>query len=223
MTTNEKDALKGLLQEYELLQPVPDDFKGRISSRMEGQFKEVLKKTGQYSLAYGFFLSIYFFFKKKGLFLYLMKIIISLFTAASVSLGTYVVYNKINYGTWFLTENKIVNENLKAGFINQIELIPFKGSAEAELFSIVEGNIIKEINRLKGKGFSIRRIEPSGNASKILLGSIDMAGENIVIFYKVVSVEDSKILYAGHNEISPNNDIDGICRGIAENIVSAIK
>ncbi len=86
-------SLKGLIKKHDLSQPVPENLQDH-SAVMKRQYKNILKKTGQYSLISSLLIGFYFLLKKLSIQIPFVKFTVAVVTVSTVSGGAYFAVKK---------------------------------------------------------------------------------------------------------------------------------
>ncbi len=91
MNKRDQDTLllERLLDKYKFTRPVPEDIQEEILASKKKNLVRVLKTVGAFSALQGAFLSVYFWFKKLGIGIPIVKYIITAITLAAVTYGGY--------------------------------------------------------------------------------------------------------------------------------------
>jgi len=226
------DSMQELLRRYRFDSPVPPEVRRHFSGNMPGIFRDIMKKSGCYSLFFGLISCFYFLFKRVGS-LISIKTLITLILIVTLVSGGIVAY-------YFLTMTRQVVSNVTAEeaasqtapadagtgrrvVYSTLGVEPVKsGSVDTTLLDRVNKSLAGELIRLKGPGFSA--FDSRGKETPFgMSGFVEQIDGSIVISVKVVDNRTSAIVLVAREMIESPDDIDGACGIISSKVVKSIK
>lgn len=200
-------------------------------------FKKVSKVVGIFHIFSGFFISIYFLFKKLGISLTLTKIILSSVAAISLAYGGYNIVIK-------LSEQKIdknqdiaieidnlfdINKKNKKE-ISKVEnynlgIKPFtSNNVDDKIIKTIQKNILLEVSRIKGRNFTnFISKKHTGKYKYYLVGHVDKVGDTNTIIVKVIESETSSIKFITREKFKSIDELEIASKAISQNLVKEIE
>jgi hypothetical protein len=245
---NEKISLESLLSEYKFTEPLPPEVrKGMLKSRKK-TIVHILKKHRQYGLMTFLILSLFFFARKTGITLTLMKATVAAWTAAILTTvavtgaAVYTVHRIIEKNKPPETELHQASEPVtvqtggKDGtpqaasapvIIYHVGIIPFDSSGvDTSVARTITAALKAELSsRLPGKKIAVF---PSNDTEdhiikNMLMGSVIRFGEGYRFTARIIDPVSSKILFYKSVEIHSENDIPEACRNFSGEIAEKLR
>ncbi len=235
------DIIKKIYEKYKLTDKLPLEAKRVMLKSKKAVFINVLKKQKKYSIFMLFVVSVFFWVKKFGLTISLIKsfiftAIVSAAMVATISVGSYYGVKKIikNPAQIEKTKEKAVPEVIektpgvsqtpvKKAINYQLNIVPFEyeGIADESIKSL-ESKIVNNLNKIMGKNSAnlISRSKKSITAKKIVLGSVAKVDQNYFITIKVMNPESSKVLLYINEDIDQVDQVDQVCSKIAKKLAA---
>lgn len=236
-TVDEK-RMERLLSDYGLRTPVPAEYRSYILARKPRLYRRILKSAGRLTVIGAVGATIYFLFKRIIAGITITKIVLSILTMVSFSLGGYLAVRyiyppRITGGDAPAVHSSGSDERdlraiIKTGgdktaFEYQIAIRPLSGrSAEPAVRLRATEYILREMASLRGKGFA--RISRGGDGSRyVLVGSIESAGDTMALLVKVVEVETSEIVFAAQERLNSPEELADACVRITRRIAAGVE
>ncbi len=232
-----------LADKYKFVNPITPDLQYFALSHGRKNLKKLLRDAGDYSIIFGFVLSVYSLAKKLGLGItfFQSKIVVA-FLSVSIGIsgvtGGNIAINYVNdkYSTDKDKTEQITNdttgilelddpvEDTKTIHIkHRIGVNTFLGP-DKELARSVSNFLAIELIKIVGSekvtllGFKERR-----KTDRIIMGSIRTLGKQKIITAKLVNVENSRAEYVTSEKIESIDGLNEACRKIAVRIVDELK
>jgi hypothetical protein len=180
----------------------------------------------------------YFLFKRIIAGVTITKIVLSILTMVTFSLGGYLAVRFI-YPPHITgddapavprsgSDERDLRALIKTGgdktaFEYQIAIRPLSGrSTEPAVRLKATEYILREMASLRGRGFA--RISRGGDGSRyVLVGSIDRAGDTMALLVKVVEVESSEIVFAAQEKLNSPEELADACARITRRIAARVE
>lgn len=233
----DEKRIERLLAEYGLRTPVPADYRSYILARKPRLYRRILKSAGRLTLFGAVGASIYFLFKRIIAGITITKIVLTILTMVSFSLGGYLAVRYIypphiagddapaihRSGSDERHLRAIIKTGDKAAFEYQIAIRPLSGRSDDTAVRLrATEYILHEMASLRGKGFA--RISLGGDGSRyVLVGSVESAGGTMALLVKVVEVETSEIVFAAQEKLKSPEELADACVRITRRIASRVE
>ena len=240
------------LYRFAFKEPLPEHIQQAIQSYKKESLVQTLKELGEYNIAYGLILKIYYLTKRLGISISVAqsKMIFGIISFLIGIVLTIVLSIAIkNIG---ITENTVIDNTKKNEFmkeesktykqiINKKSQIDkkknkntkFRIGIEEFTGDLIDKSILKKITdnlaykfiQIKGKNriIDLRSNRGQSHINLLLRGSIEKLGETYIITAKIIDIESSRILFITTEEAESIDSIKDACSMIAERAAESLK
>ena len=241
---NKIDNFNNLLDKYKLTDPASADTKSRLYTYKKEDLKVILKKTGKYSFIFGTIAALFFYLKKIGIGITVMKTTIlitigSMTLIASLSTGVYYTVKHVSKTDKLQDDNKIqekknstdtdkgIKKDEKKSVIKgdniQFEygVVPFSAeNVSRQTADLVTNTVLSGIKSQKAdSSVSMLDIKKQNIVEKMIVGSIEKLDSGYTITARLVQVKDSKILKIISENADSEGSIPSASRKISERLM----
>lgn len=245
---NEKISLESLLSTYKFTEPLPPAVRKEMLKSRKKTIVHILKKNRQYGLMTFLIISLFFFARKTGITLSLMKATVAAWTAAVLTTITitgaavYTVHRIIEKNKPLETEIQQAAEPVTANtggrnetpqavstpvVIYHVGIIPFDNSGvDTSIARNITAALKAELSsRLPGKRIAVfsSRDTEDHIIKNMLMGSVIRFGEGYRFTARIIDPASSKILFYKSVEIHSENDIPEACRNFSGEIAGKLQ
>jgi len=245
---NNNDMIRELIKKSRLDKPVPAEVQAYIRENKGRQFKKIMKKAGVYSVLFGLISNLFFYLKRIGLGVTIVKtaviltvtavIIISFTTAGLYMLGRGYFSGKIQEKVEILDGNKgaldlfpagnkidkALPENDAASESDRVGVQQFVGVNVPASRAAETGDLIYEkLSSMTGSDRVVNFRKGRKKAGVLLMGSIEYLNNGYMISARLVNIKDSKIIYYTSENIISLDELERACQSISTRIAEKIK
>ncbi|MCU0822700.1 MAG: hypothetical protein MUC95_09560, partial [Spirochaetes bacterium] len=219
--------------------PDIQDFAVSLSGK---KLRELLKKSGDYSVLFGIILSVYAAAKKLGIGItFLQSKIIAAGLAVCLGVSGYAGGRAAaSYVSGFLSGEKETREKVdNSGVLLKSDVTvetakpgtgrfffgvnTFAGH-DADTAKSVSNMITAELVSVIGYDkVTLLEYQDRRKADKIVMGSVRILGKQTIITARVVNVQTARTEFATSEKISSLNELDKACRRIADKIAGRFR
>ncbi len=227
---NQQTKAQSLLKGYKMQTAIPKEIREHMAKRLGPSYIKLLKQTGKYTIFSGIFLTIYFGLKKLLYKTTITNIITAMVLSSSIAIGSYMSVLEFSKSQAFATRNIAFSELLlehdsskpAAVIIYKLGIEPIQSSTVTRATLYKTSRLLR--NRLRAiKGKSFATIIPRGKTSGLkyaVFSSAEQLDSAIILYVKVVRLQDSSIVHISKKTAKDTADIPKIINSIAAAISS---